>query len=151
MNPPLHPQRILLGFGPEVCSPYMARRVYVLTLSSGSIATNATVGHNSSLGVDRLGRILYQNPSNRIVDIELVVQRESAGFKYHESSQDGREALVAAPNTHITHIDVYTDADENASPSEPRFYLQTNESNIVEYRFEGHNYTVYNTQVIYAG
>lgn len=149
MNPPLHPQRILLGFGPEVCSPYMARRAYVLTLSSGSIATNAIVGHNFSLEVDRLSRILYQDPSSRIVDIELVGPPESVFFKYHESSQDGREALVAEPNTHIERVPYYTDG--NASPSESRFYLQTNESNIVEYRFEGHNYTLYNTQVIYAG
>lgn len=30
------------------------------------------------------------------------------------------------------------------------FYLQTNESNIVEYKFDDHDYTVYTTRVIYA-
>lgn len=52
----------------------------------------------------------------------------------------GREPLAAEPNTHIARYGVKW-----------VYYLQTNESNIVEYRSEDRGYSVYNARVIYAG
>lgn len=124
----------------------MASRVNVLTLASGPVATNATVSHNSSLSMVDNGRLLYQDPSNNIIEIELIGYSETSGFKYHESLQDGRDALAAEPNTHIEHYGYLT---ENNVPQYV-FYLETNASNIVEYRFDDHDYTVYTTRVIYA-
>ena len=128
----------------------MARRVYVLTLASGSVATNATVGHNSSLSWDGFSRLVYQDPSDKIVEIELLLSAldpESSTFKYHSISQNGREPLAAEPNTHIASYDFYA----LGNSTQWVYYLQTNKSNIVEYRFEDHDYTMYNTRVIYAG
>ena len=116
----------------------------VLNLESGPFATNAVVGHNSSLSWDSFGRLLYQDPSNKIVEIETHLQSELSGFISHESSQEGREALAAEPNTHIR-------SAYNSHGNISRYYLQTNASNIVEYEFEGHNYTEYKTRVIYGG
>lgn len=123
--------------------------VYVLTLASGAATTNATVGHNSSLSMDIMRRILYQDPSNRIVEIELVHDREAefADFKYHESPQEGRDPLTAAPNTRIQSDSFQTEKNDRSSV----YYLQTNGSNIVEYRFDDDSYTVYSTRVVYAG
>lgn len=122
---------------------YMARRVYVLALASGSVATNATVGHNSSLSWDRDSRLVYQDPSNKIVGIELSLSalhpESSTFFKYDSISQNGREPLAVEPNTHIV------------SHRKWVYFLQTNESNIVEYRFEDRDYSLYNTRVIYTG
>lgn len=121
----------------------MARRVYVLALASGSVATNATVGHNSSLSWDRDSRLVYQDPSNKIVGIELSLSalhpESSTFFKYDSISQNGREPLAVEPNTHIV------------SHRKWVYFLQTNESNIVEYRFEDRDYSLYNTRVIYTG
>ncbi|MCJ1267004.1 hypothetical protein MMC22_006889 [Lobaria immixta] len=116
----------------------------------GSIATNVTVGHNSSLETDSFRRILYQDPSNKILDVKLDGSvAEFADFEYPESSQDGRNALAAEPNTRTASLRYHTDG--NARPSGSAIYLQTNESNIVEYRFEGDDYTAYKTRVIYSG
>ncbi|MCJ1265760.1 hypothetical protein MMC22_005640 [Lobaria immixta] len=110
------------------------------------VATNATVSHSSSLGMINAGRLLYQDPSNQIIEIEIIVAGpETSGFKYHESSQDGSNALAAEPNTRIASYAFVT--IEN---TERVFYLQTNGSNIVEYRYDSHEYTLYTTRVIYA-
>lgn len=123
----------------------MASRVTVLTLASGLVATKATVSHNSSLKLDGIGRLLYQDPSNKIIEIDVIEQPESSVFKYHESSQYGRDALAAEPNPRIESYGFVT--TENVT--EWVFYLQTNASNIVEYRFDD-DFTVYTTRVIYA-
>lgn len=123
----------------------MVSRVYVLTLASGSVATDVTVGHNSSLRGDRWNRLLFQGPDNKIDEIELVPKSESLDFKYHESSQRSRDALAAEPNTQIESFEFYT--DENGS--QWAYYLQTDESNIIEYQFEDHSYTEYNTRAVY--
>lgn len=125
----------------------MASRVNVLTLASGQVATNATISHNSSLCMVGAGRALYQDPSNKIIEIEAVLgQPESSGFKYHESSQDGRDALAAEPNTRIESYGFVTEGTVTQWVA----YLQTNASNIVEYRFDDNDYTLYTTRVIYA-
>lgn len=145
MNPPSLPQRIRLGSGPEVCSPKSyGRLVYVLTVASGLVADSAIVSHNSFFEADRIGRILYQDPSNKIIEIESESDSETTfSFIYHESSQDGREALAAEPNTKMSSFCAGDDAH-------CVFFLQTDENNIVEYQFEGHNYTTYSTRVIYG-
>ncbi|MCJ1430517.1 hypothetical protein MMC29_008435 [Sticta canariensis] len=107
----------------------------------GPFATNVVVGHNSSLSWDSFGRLLYQDPSNKIVEIETRLQSELSGFIYHESLQEGREALAAEPNTHIRSA-----FNSHGNISRPVYYLQTNASNIVGFEFEGHNYTEYKTR-----
>lgn len=125
----------------------MAWRVYDLIPVSGSVAINDTVAHNSPLAYDSNNRVLYQDPAGKIVKTEVVFQSgsQSGSPGFIESPQDGRDALVAKPNTHIvTHNFL-------SSNTQSVFYLQTNESNIAEYRCEVPNYTVCNTSVIYAG
>lgn len=77
--------------------------VYVFTLVSGPIATDTTVGHNSSVQADGWGRMIYLDPSSRIVNISWEVQKSkkasSLDFTNPESSQSGRDALAAKPNT----------------------------------------------------
>lgn len=66
------------------------------------------------------------------------------GFTYPKSSQDGMNARAAEPNTYIGCLLAHSDRNERL------FYLQTNESNIVEYRYGDDNFPVYTTKVIYA-
>lgn len=97
--------------------------------------------------MDDFGRLIYQDFSDKIVAIELHFNSEYSHFVYHESSR-GEDALTAEPNTQIVVYSFYRIADNT-----PQFvyYLQTNGSNIVEYRFEDYHYTGYTTRVVYAG
>ena len=129
-----------------VLHTYMGRRVHVLTLASGPVATNIAVSQSTALTGDGFARLLYQNPSNKIIEIETVLDAEFSSFTDHENEQDGRDALVAEPNTHMGSFNF----DTQLKGSEWMFYLQTNDSNIVEYRFDDHSYTLYNTRLIYT-
>lgn len=124
----------------------MARPIYVLTTVSCPSATNITVSHNSSLMGDGHGQLLYQDPSSKIVLIKLELQPKFSDFKYSENL--GGDALVAEPNTRIELFGIY----DEGNTTQWVYYLQTNESNIVEYKLtEDKNSTVYNTTVVYSG
>lgn len=90
---------------------------------------------------------MYQDSSDKIVAIEPYLDSEYSHFEYHESSR-GEDALTAEPNTQIGYYQYYRKADNT---SQWVYYLQTNGSNIVEYRFEDYLYTEYTTRVVYAG
>lgn len=124
----------------------MAKRVYVLTLLSGAVATNATVGHNSSISWINGVSVLYQDSSNKIVAIQLEGRSETVDFIYNERMQDGRYALAAEPNTRAKSFRIY-----QGNVMKYVYFLQTNKSNIVELRFKDNSFTEYTTRVVYGG
>lgn len=84
----------------------MARQAYVLTLTSGTATTNATVANNSSLRGGPSGqflRFLYQDPSDRLGEVNFVTDRkpELSRFEYPDSEHEARFPPVAEPNTQI--------------------------------------------------
>lgn len=81
-----------------------------------------------------------------MAEITVKSYAEFSSFKYHESPRDARDFLFAEPNTQIEGYGIRNERNLD----QWMYYLQTNESNIVECRYDDDDSVMHITRVVYA-